>query len=199
MKFRSLATIALLSALGLAACGSDAASPAVKAPISTTAGDAPATSGAFNNADVAFAQGMIPHHEQAIEMADVALDPTVKAGEKVVDLARRIKAGQDPEIALMTDWLTTWGQPIQVDMSAMDMSAMDGMMSVDEMDSLGKMNAAEFDKMWMTMMTRHHEGAIAMAETVKTASSNAEVLTLADAVISAQKSEIAEMKDLLGG
>ena len=57
---------------------------------------------AFNAADVMFAQGMIPHHQQAIEMADMALDPSVGAGPEVVDLAARIKAGQDPEIDQMT-------------------------------------------------------------------------------------------------
>ena len=56
-----------------------------------------------------FAQGMIPHHEQAIEMADIALDPTIGAGPEVIDLAARIKAGQDPEIEQMTAWLTAWG------------------------------------------------------------------------------------------
>jgi uncharacterized protein (DUF305 family) len=74
---------------------------------------------------------------------------------------------------------------------------MDGMMTVEEMDELGTMTGADFDRMWMEMMIRHHEGAIEMAETVKADGSDPEVLALADAVIAAQQAEIAEMQALL--
>ncbi|MEP7020319.1 MAG: DUF305 domain-containing protein [Pseudonocardiales bacterium] len=146
-----------------------------------------------------FAQGMIPHHAQAIEMADIALDAKVGASQQVRDLATRIKNGQGPEIQLMTGWLTAWGQPVQANMgTGHDMASMDGMMSAAEMDTLGTMTAADFDKMWMEMMIRHHEGAIAMAQTVKAAGSSPDVLVLADKVIIAQQAEIAEMQALLG-
>ena len=189
MKLRTLTLIAAVGTFGLAACGSDdTASPATQV-----------AQAAFNDADVAFAQGMIPHHEQAIEMADIALDPTVGASEAVRDIATRIKAGQDPEIVMMTGWLTAWGQPMQMDMGdGHDMSSMDGMMSVEEMDALGTMTGGEFDAMWLDMMIRHHQGAIAMAQTVKAAGSNADVLALADQVIAAQQAEITEMEALLG-
>ena len=205
MKLRSLSVIAVVGALGLAACGSDdAASPATQAPATQApASQAPAVTtasgAAFNDADIAFAQGMIPHHEQAIEMADIALDPSMGASEQVRDLATRIKGGQDPEIELMTGWLTAWGQPVQDVGGGHDMSSVDGMMSAEEMDSLGTMTAADFDKMWMEMMIRHHEGAIAMAQTAKAAGSNGEVLALADQVIAAQQSEITEMQTLVRG
>ncbi len=196
MKLRSLSVLAVAGALVLAACGSDdAASPATQGPAATTA-----TGAAFNDADVTFAQGMIPHHEQAIEMADIALDPNMGASGPVHDLATRIKGGQDPEIELMTGWLTTWGQPLQMATDeGHEMSSMDGMMSAEEMDALGTMTAADFDKMWMEMMIRHHQGAIAMAQTVKAAGSSPDVLALADQVIAAQQAEIAEMQALLGG
>ena len=197
MKLRSLSVLAVVGALGLTACGSDkAVSPAAGSP----APPSTATGAAFNEADVTFAQGMIPHHEQAIEMADIALDLKVGASQKVRDLATRIKGGQDPEIQLMTGWLTAWGQPMQPNMgTGHDMSTMDGMMSAAEMDTLGTMTAAEFDKMWMEMMIRHHQGAIAMAQTVKAAGSSPDVLALADQVIAAQQAEITEMQALLGG
>ena len=70
----------------LPACGSNSSQDAV-----------------FNDADVMFAQMMIPHHEQAIEMSDIALDPTVGAGERVRELATQIKNAQDPEITLMKE------------------------------------------------------------------------------------------------
>ncbi len=204
MKLRSLSAFAVLGALGLAACGSDsvvgpAASPAAPAPASQAPSATTATGAGFNDADVAFAQGMIPHHEQAVEMADIALDAKVGASQQVRDLATRIKNGQDPEIQLMTGWLTTWGQPMQANMgTGHEMSSMDGVMSAAEMDTLGTMTAADFDRMWMEMMIRHHQGAIAMAQTVKAAGSSPDVLALADQVITAQQAEITEMQALLG-
>jgi uncharacterized protein (DUF305 family) len=200
MKFRLL-SFGLAAAAVLSACGGDdgAASEPTTAAVSESGGTTAAENSDFNDADVLFAQSMIPHHEQAVEMADIALDPSVGAGPEVLDLATRIKAGQDPEIAQMTGWLEAWGQPVQMDMSeGHDMSSMEGMMSAEEMDSLGAMTGPEFDRMWMEMMIRHHEGAIAMAQTVKSAGSNPDVLTLADAVIAAQQGEIAEMQALLG-
>ena len=201
MKLRTFSVIAVVGALGLAACGSDnAASTATQASPTQAPADTTATDAAFNDADVTFAQGMVPHHEQAIEMADIALDPNMGASNQVRDLATRIKGGQDPEIQLMTGWLTAWGQLMQANMgTGHDMSSMDGMMSAQEMDSLGSMNGAAFDTTWMEMMVRHHQGAIAMAQTVKAAGSNGEVLALADKVIAAQQGEITEMQTLLGG
>ncbi len=206
MRLRSLSVFAVVGALGLTACGSDravspaAVSPAAPAPATQVPAATAATGAAFNDADVAFAQGMIPHHAEAIEMADIALDSTVGASQKVRDLATRIKSGQDPEIQLMTGWLTAWGQPMQANMgTGHDISSMDGMMSAAEMDTLGTMTAADFDKMWMEMMIRHHEGAIAMAQTVKAAGLSPDVLGLADRVIAAQQAEIVEMQSLLRG
>lgn len=190
MRSKKLILLAIASTLALGACGNDDSSSEATQ----------ASSADFNEADVVFAQGMIPHHEQAIEMADIALDPTVGASDAVRDLATRIKGAQDPEIVLLTAWLASWGQPIQMDMSdGHDMSSMEGMMSADEMDALGALTGAEFDSMWLTMMIRHHEGAITMAQTVKAAGSNADVLALADQIIAAQQGEITEMQALLNG
>ena len=194
MRSRFLVTVAAVGVLGLSACGSDGkASTTLAVPASTGAAGA-----SFNDADVAFAQGMIPHHQQAIQMADMALDPAVGASTQVQALATQIESGQGPEIDMMSGWLTTWGRPMQMDMGGSDMSAMNGMMSTQEMDTLGKMTGAEFDKMWMEMMIRHHEGAIAMAQTAKTSGSSTEVMAMSDQVISAQQAEIAQMQALLG-
>jgi uncharacterized protein (DUF305 family) len=170
--------------------------PGTDAPAGTSAGSAAGAD--FNDADVVFAQGMIAHHEQAIEMADIALDPTIGASAEVQDLATRIKAAQDPEIEAMTGWLTAWGQPVQMDTSGgHDMSSMEGVMTAEEMDALGAATGAEFDTMWLEMMIRHHEGAISMAETVKASGSNADVLALAEQIITTQQAEIEEMQALL--
>ena len=164
----------------------------------STAGSA--TASELNAADVEFAQGMIAHHEQAIEMAEIALDPNVGASPQVVDLATRIKGAQDPEVELMTGWLTAAGKPVVMDTSeGHEMSTMDGMMTAEQMDAMAAMIGTEFDQMWLEMMIAHHEGAISQSETVKAEGSNPDVLALADQIITAQQAEITEMQSLLQG
>ena len=150
----------------------------------------------FNDADIMFAQMMIPHHEQAIELADMALDPTLMASEQVKALASQIKNAQDPEIDLMAQWLDEWEQPL-MDMSVDHSMTMEGMLSVDELGAIGQMNGEEFDQAWIGAMIAHHKGAIEMADTVKAEGESALVQELADAIIEAQKSEIDTLELLL--
>ena len=197
--------IALALVATLAACGSDHSSMA-GTTAATAAPAAPAAPGvstatlALNAADVGFAQGMIAHHEQAIEMAEIALDPSVGASPEVIDLANRIKGAQDPEVELMTGWLNAAGEPVMMGASdGHDMSSMDGMMTAEQMDTMAATTGSAFDQMWLGMMIAHHEGAISQSETVKTNGSNADVLALADQIIIAQQGEITEMRALLQG
>lgn len=200
-------TITLALGATLAACGSDDSPSAATAPPAATAdptvstGPASTTgSAALNDADIEFAQGMIAHHEQAIEMAEIALDPNVGASAEVIDLATRIKGAQDPEVAQMTEWLTAAGQPVAMDTAeGHDMSSMEGMMTAEQMDAMAEMMNDEFNRRWLEMMIAHHEGAIAQSQAVKANGSNADVLALADQIISAQQAEIAEMQALLEG
>ena len=200
MTLRRLAapTIALVLTATLAACGSDD-SPA--ADTSATATEAPAgssDSASLNDADIEFSQGMIAHHEQAIEMAEIALDPNIGASADVVDLATRIKGAQGPEVTLMTEWLTAAGEPVAVDGSeGHDMSPMEGMMTAEQMDAMAAVTGTAFDQLWLEMMIAHHEGAITQSQTVKANGSNADVLALADQIITAQQAEITEMQALL--
>jgi uncharacterized protein (DUF305 family) len=191
-SWRVIPSVAVILLTGLAACGAD--SPSVT---ETTVGGPSATI-ELNDADAEFAQGMIAHHEQAIEMAEIALDPNSGAREEVRDLAVRIKAAQDSEVMMMSAWLTAAGRPMMMDMSdGHDMSSMAGMMSVDEMDALMGSTGSEFDKMWLEMMIKHHEGAIIQAQDVMASGSYAEIMVLAEEIISVQFAEIAEMRVLL--
>ena len=203
MKLRYAAVLAAAAPIALAACGGDdggSSSASTSLPAVTSAGATSAPASDFNDADVEFLQGMIPHHEQAIEMADIALDPTLGASAEVTDIATRINAAQDPEIEQMTAWLTAWGQPLQMDTSeGHDMSSMEGTMTAEEMDALGASTGAEFDAMWTEMMIRHHQGAIAMAQDVKANGANPDVLQLADQIIAAQQAEVTELQALPGG
>ena len=192
--------IALALTATLAACGSDDHSSMADTTTATQAPGGSTPTVTLNAADIEFAQGMIAHHEQAIEMAEIALDPKVGASPEVLDLATRIKGAQDPEVELMTGWLTAAGEPVMMDGGdGHDMSAMDGMMTAEQMDSMAAMTGTEFDKTWLEMMIAHHEGAITQSETVKADGSNADVLALADQIITAQQGEITEMQALLQG
>jgi uncharacterized protein (DUF305 family) len=188
-----------VAALALTACGSDDAS--------TDASGQSASD--FNDADVVFAQGMIPHHEQAVEMAGFALDPEAGASPEIVELATAIQGAQDPEIVLMRSLLDSWGEPTEMpgmedmegmssdEMEGMDHGGMGGMMSGEEMAALGTLTGAEFDRAWAEMMIRHHEGAIVMAQTALESGTNPDVELLADQIIAAQQAEIDQMRALL--
>ena len=187
MSHKNLITAALVTGtLLFTACGGESHN---MSDMSTGSSDTDATGSEsdFNDADVMFAQMMIPHHEQALELADMALDPTLMASEQVKALASQIKSAQDPEIDLMTQWLSEWDQPL-MDMSEDHSMTMEGMLSVDEIAALGLLTGEEFDQAWVSAMIAHHKGAIKMAEKVIDSKSK-KVAELAAAIIDAQEKE----------
>ncbi|TFV91127.1 DUF305 domain-containing protein [Blastococcus sp. CT_GayMR16] len=187
----------LIGAVVLAGCSDDnAGSNAASSSSAESADEATA----HNNADVTFVQGMIPHHQGALAMAQLAdgraQDP------RVIDLAGRIEAAQDPEIETMTGWLETWGEPApeSMDMEGMDHSSgsMDmGSMSEEDMATLEAASGAEFDRMFLEMMTEHHRGAVEMAQTEIADGSNQDAVELASNIVESQTAEIEEMQSLL--
>ncbi len=183
----------------LVGCGAPHASSPTSAVSPATALPAVRSVANVSDSDVSFAQQMIPHHQQAVAMADLAL--TRETSPEVKKLAEQIKAAQGPEIEMMSMWLQSWGAPMEMgeDHSGHDMGGMDmsGMMSDDDMQALADAQGAEFDRMWLEMMIAHHQGAISMAEQVKAASSNADVTSLAGAVMTGQAEEIDTMQKLL--
>ena len=196
MKKLALAAVALAAAaLLFGACGSHDMGSMDTGSIDT--GDSTPESADFNDADVIFAQMMIPHHQQAIEMSDIALDPNSQASAAIIALATQIKEAQDPEISQMKNLLTNWGKSMEMG-SMHHSSMMDGMLSLEEMDTLGQLKGAEFDKAWAKGMIAHHEGAIAMANEVLANGKNSEILALANAVVSGQSAEIKTLKPLAG-
>ncbi|MEU9283822.1 DUF305 domain-containing protein [Streptomyces sp. NPDC048275] len=205
-----LVAASVTAALALAACGNDSGNSgsghAGGHSSASSSASADATAGAPNAQDVSFAQGMIPHHQQALEMAELAADRASSA--EVKDLASRIEKAQDPEIKTMSGWLTSWGEdvPTSSDSTAESMpgmdhsdgSAMPGMMDGSDMDELEKASGTDFDTMFLTMMIEHHEGAVDMATTEKTKGKYGPATSLADDIITAQTAEISEMNKLLG-
>ena len=150
----------------------------------------------FNDADVMFAQMMIPHHEQAIEMSEIALDPASGASAAIQDLAIRIRDAQDPEIEMMKGFLATWGAPLNPEDGMDHSSMMEGMLTVEELDELAGLQGSEFDVRWAQAMIAHHKGAVAMAEDVLSDGKNAETRKLAEEIIANQQSEIDELTPL---
>ncbi len=150
-----------------------------------------------SDADVSFAAGMVPHHQQAIEMSDIIL---AKQGidQRVVDLANEIKAAQGPEIATMQQWLTAWGAPAMNheghDMGDMGM----GMMSDQQLVQLRAAQGVDAARQYLTGMIAHHEGAVRMAQTELDTGKAEDAKKLARDIIDAQQREIATMKQILG-
>lgn len=142
--------------------------------------------------DVMFAQMMIPHHEQAVEMSALAVPNG--AGPEIVDLAERISAAQGPEIAQMEAMLDRWGVPQMMDHSGHQMA---GMVSDEDMERLRAATGPAFDRLFLELMIAHHEGAIAMTEDPLENGTDPELQTLLRAIVDAQTAEIAEMQAML--
>ncbi|GAA2827516.1 DUF305 domain-containing protein [Kribbella solani] len=196
--FRTTAVSAavLTAVLGLAGCGGSDPMPGMNhASPSPSATGSPSAAAAFNTADVAFATQMIPHHQQAVEMADQALRKATTADVK--KLATAIKAAQAPEIEQLSGWLKNWGQPVPTP-GMHSGHAMTGMMTEQEMQDLSKASGTMFDRMWTEMMIKHHQGAITMAKTEQTAGKDTAAITLAKQIQTAQTTEITTMQRLLG-
>ncbi len=201
-KLKLLATTgALAVTVTLAGCGSSGgghdmgsmSSPSMSSASASSSSGTPAA-GAHNDADVMFAQMMIPHHRQAIEMADMIL---AKQGidSEVTALATEIKGAQTPEIDQMTGWLTGWGQSATPSTSmGHDMG---GTMSQADMDALDKATGQDAAKLFLTGMITHHKGAIDMAKNELANGQNPDTKKLAQSIADSQQVEIDKMNEML--
>jgi len=146
----------------------------------------------FDSADVVFAQMMIPHHEQAVEMSTLA--ETRAKDPVIVALAAQIKAAQGPEIDKMMAWLQAAGAPKADDHMGHVMPG--GIVGDTQLAELKAASGSEFDRLFATEMIAHHEGAIEMAKQVEN-SANSAVSALAKNIITNQTAEIAQLKAFL--
>ena len=194
------------TAVVLAGCSnSEAPSTSTVTPTPTTMA-APSASGstgassAHDDADVAFAQGMIPHHSQAVDMAGLAVD---RGGDnRVKQLATAVENTQGPEIEQLRGFLAAWGQPeapAGTDHAGVGHSSTggSGMMTDAQMQQLQQARGADFDRMFLQMMTAHHEGAVEMARAELAGGRNPEAKALAQKIIDEQQAEIAAMANVL--
>jgi uncharacterized protein (DUF305 family) len=151
-----------------------------------------------NADDIAFARNMIPHHEQAVQMAQMV--PTNTTNQQVIALANVITTTQIPEVQAFRAWLMQWQAPEGSDSAGQDSHGMPmaGMVDQATLDKLPHLNGAEFDRLWLTSMIDHHRGAIAMAQDEVAHGRNADALYLARSIIATQQAEIDQMKQMLG-
>lgn len=162
----------------------------------------------YTEADIAFMKGMIPHHAQALEMT--RLVPTRSTREDVHLLAERIEVAQGDEIAWMTGWLDARAEAMPAEaMPAADTAhhgghhghhAMPGMLSPEEMAQLAAASGAEFDRLFLTFMIKHHEGALVMVRDLLAATGAAqapEVFRFASDVDADQRADIQRMQAML--
>jgi uncharacterized protein (DUF305 family) len=208
-----IAAAAVAATVVLGACSNDSGSnhdmssmttsAAASTPSTSAGGDTQAS--AHNDADVLFAQGMIPHHQQAIEMSDMLL---AKQGidPGVVSLANQIKVAQGPEIQQMQGWLADWGVATTTapgggmpGMPGHDMGDMggEGMMSEQDMAALRDAQGAEASKLFLTQMIEHHRGAITMAQTEVDKGQFSPAVEMARSIITSQQKEIDTMQQML--
>jgi uncharacterized protein (DUF305 family) len=218
-----ISSLALAAAVGLcAAChraGGDAAGQPASAPAaqaivqpgapgqaSTAISKVPAFhDNNYTDADVKFMQGMIHHHNQALLM--VTMIPTHTATVQLAELGRKIQISQTGEIQAMKDWLTDRHQEVPMIMpdgsammGQMDMAAMPGMLTPDQMKALGAARGGTFDELFLTGMIQHHKGALTMVADLRAAGGALEP-NIADFTVRVdtdQRMEIVRMYGLLG-
>jgi uncharacterized protein (DUF305 family) len=173
--------------------------PSKKLPPSTTAKLPP-----LSQAEVEFMQGMIMHHAQAVEMT--ALIPTHTQNKELRALGARINSSQSDEIKFMKRWLAARGEPLSMQMPDMpDMpdhhpALMPGMLTAEQMNALRTAKDGEFDRLFLTGMIQHHNGALTMVKDLfdtPGAGQDAEVFNFATDVDTGQRAEIRIMQTLL--
>lgn len=179
---RALATaLILFSPVTLAACSSE---------MDHSSHQMPSNSSAYSADELMFAQMMIPHHEQALEM--VALAEAKTTNKEILHVAGHIKTAQAPEVATMTSWLTAAGMSPD---DSHDMP-MEGMLSEAEMNELQEASGTEFEILFLQGMIKHHEGALSMLSLLAK-SNNTEVTSFGDMIRKVQSKEIIDMQELL--
>jgi uncharacterized protein (DUF305 family) len=196
LKLRYVWILTPVLALLLAACGEEGGhrmpdGSVMGEPMNPTAtmGDGSTTSADAVDPDLAFINSMIPHHEGAVVMAEMALEQAEH--QELKDLSNEIIAAQESEIAQMQEWRSEWfGDAPQTS----GMSGMEGMGMMGDADMEMMESADMFDQMFIDMMIEHHQSAIDMAQEVQPTTGRAEIQQLAEDIISSQQAEIEQME-----
>jgi uncharacterized protein (DUF305 family) len=177
----------LLAAVVTAAVVSSCGQPAPTADAQSTK---------HNASDVTFAQKMIPHHQQALDMA--AMVPSRTTNRKLIIMAKDIEQDQQAQIDTLQGLLEQWGEQDAPDHMGHDGMGMDGMVDAATMDKLPTLKGTAFDDLWLKSMISHHQGAIAMAQPEVAQGENPAAVKLAEIIVKWQQFEIGQMHAMLG-
>lgn len=188
LRIAGLAGILLALALAVSGC---AGTLAINPDSSNPTRSEPSETALFSSMEIMFAQMMIPHHQQAVDMGVIAAARSQNS--EVLELAALIAAEQQPEIDQMRGWLEEAGANEDMGHAMHDMG---GMLTEEQMALLLSAEGEEFDRLFLEGMIAHHEGAIQMAEMIR-GSNNSEVKELSEAIVSSQTEQIQYMRTLL--
>ncbi|HST82369.1 MAG TPA: DUF305 domain-containing protein [Kineosporiaceae bacterium] len=206
-SFTRFATVVLIAAgsIGLNACSASSSAESSKNHgLALRAGDSTAvagltvansSSGEYNAADVEFVTAMVAHHAQAIEMVQLVLGRTSHV--KVRKFAKRLEATQTPEIVKLYGLLKGWDQrPINTATPMVSEAPMSGMLSDADLEALRSASKATVEDIFLTQISKHHEGAIAMAENELTSGINPQAKVFAQSLKQSQTAEISKLQAL---
>jgi uncharacterized protein (DUF305 family) len=191
---------AVVAAVTLSACSNSGNHSASSSPSASTAtGSSPSAAQAHNSADITFAQNMIPCHKQAVQMSDIIL---TKQGidPRVAQVAKQIKAAEDPDIQRMQSWLSQWQQPMTPSSAAgmPAMQGMTGMASPEQMTALQNAVGADASKQFLTMMIQNHQHAIMLAQSEIGSGQYPPAVAMAHSIATAEQQEVNTMQGILG-
>ena len=178
--------VALIMVMALAGCSKDSSMGMDHEGHSSMA------SGDLSSDDIMFLQMMIPHHQQAIDISDLAL--TKSSDSELLALAKDIRDGQGAEIVKMKAWLD--GANAGMDPGHSMGHDMGGMLSDSELAALEAATGKNFDLLWLKAMTGHHDGAIDMAAMIEDAE-NAEIKSFGQAIVTAQSAQNKQMAAMI--
>ena len=178
--------VALIMVMALAGCSKDSSMGMDHEGHSSMA------SGDLSSDDIMFLQMMIPHHQQAIDISDLAL--TKSSDSELLALAKDIRDGQGAEIVKMKAWLD--GANAGMDPGHSMGHDMSGMLSDSELAALKAATGKSFDLLWLKGMTGHHDGAIDMAAMIEDAS-NPEIKSFGQAIVTAQSAQNKQMAAMI--
>ena len=174
---------AVVTAAVVSSCGESSPTPDAQAP-------------KHNAADVTFAQKMIPHHQQALDMA--AMVPSRTTNRDLVVMAKHIAMDQQAQIDTLQGLLQQWGEPAAPDHTGHEGMSMDGMVDAATMDRLPTLKDTAFDELWLRSMITHHQGAVAMAQQESARGENPTAVKMAKVIVDWQQLEIGRMHAMLG-
>ena len=189
-------TITVLTALTMTGCSSQDSTAKNPAQVAGQVSEE-----TFSASDFMFVQMMIPHHDQAVQMASLANSRALNP--QIIDLANQISAAQNSEIQVMESWLMSMGVTQMPDLDSLGAHAghMDGVLTESQMETLRQASGGEFDQLFGEFMIEHHLGAISMAQDVLNQGTNQgdpAVKALAQSIIGEQEEEIVLLKSMIG-